>query len=128
MNREIHKSIENNNSSDDEDDQESSDMELEEEEVAPNESFFAASKQKSITSNATLQFQEMSHQDFMDALQKGPKTHAHVTGKLVGLYKLAFPQWYFEVSQGFNLLFYGYGSKLDLLTLFVKKYLCKGNN
>lgn len=38
---------------------------------------------------------------------------------LMSLYKTMFPQWHFELSQGFSLVFYGIGSKRDLLMNFV---------
>jgi origin recognition complex subunit 2 len=34
-----------------------------------------------------------------------------------------FSQWSFELSQGFNLLFYGVGSKRDLVMEFVEQAL-----
>ena len=34
-----------------------------------------------------------------------------------------FPQWRFELQQGFNLCLYGYGSKRDLLHQFAEQYL-----
>lgn len=44
---------------------------------------------------------------------------------LVSLYHTMFPQWYFELTQGFSLLFYGVGSKrtllLDFITLIPKE-------
>jgi len=90
------------------------------------EAFFEASKSKSITSNATLHFTEMSREDYLAALEKGPKTHEVMIRDLNDRYKNYFPQWHFELSQGFNLITYGYGSKLELLSSFVDRYLANG--
>lgn len=38
---------------------------------------------------------------------------------LVSLYHTMFPQWYFELTQGFSLIFYGVGSKRRLLLDFI---------
>lgn len=38
---------------------------------------------------------------------------------LLSLYRTMFTQWHFELSQGFGLLFYGVGSKRNLLLEFV---------
>lgn len=38
---------------------------------------------------------------------------------LLSLYRTMFTQWYFELSQGYSLLFYGVGSKRNLLLEFV---------
>ncbi|KAK6464981.1 origin recognition complex subunit 2 [Scheffersomyces coipomensis] len=41
---------------------------------------------------------------------------------LINLHKILYHQWCFELSQGFNLLFYGVGSKIDLLSDFAENY------
>ncbi|ODV82708.1 hypothetical protein CANARDRAFT_191208, partial [[Candida] arabinofermentans NRRL YB-2248] len=40
-------------------------------------------------------------------------------------YKLQYTQWLFELQQGFNLAFYGIGSKRLLLLEFIQKFLMK---
>ncbi|CAN6672729.1 origin recognition complex subunit 2 [Trichomonascus vanleenenianus] len=42
---------------------------------------------------------------------------------LVSLYRTMYPQWTFEMGQGFNLVFYGVGSKHDILLDFVERQL-----
>jgi origin recognition complex subunit 2 len=36
-------------------------------------------------------------------------------------YEKCFNQWEFELDQGFNLMFYGFGSKIDLIKKFSDK-------
>ncbi|RKP36924.1 origin recognition complex, subunit 2 [Dimargaris cristalligena] len=42
---------------------------------------------------------------------------------LCRLHEHHFQQWYFELRAGFNILFYGFGSKRRILTRFVTEYL-----
>lgn len=43
--------------------------------------------------------------------------------RLLELQETIFPQYWFELSQGFNLLFYGVGSKRELMEKFAIEYL-----
>ncbi|KAJ3300625.1 Origin recognition complex subunit 2 [Borealophlyctis nickersoniae] len=77
-----------------------------------------------VTSNNTLsKLPTLQHNEFVAALAKAPKKHASCIARLNKLYREHFPQWYFELSCGFNLLFYGYGSKRELLTNFATTML-----
>ncbi|KAG0235740.1 Origin recognition complex subunit 2 [Actinomortierella wolfii] len=89
------------------------------------ERYFHDAHQKSKTSNNTLsKLPVLEHADFMAALRKTPVKHARETEMLRLLYEEQFPQWYFElVSGGFNLLFYGYGSKRQLINRFATTFL-----
>lgn len=42
---------------------------------------------------------------------------------LIHLHKALYHQWCFELTQGFNLNFYGVGSKIDLILDFIENYL-----
>ncbi|KAF9971702.1 Origin recognition complex subunit 2 [Actinomortierella ambigua] len=89
------------------------------------ERYFQDVHQKSRTSNNTLsKLPVLEHADFMAALRKTTVKHARETEMLRLLYEEQFPQWYFElVSGGFNLLFYGYGSKRQLINRFAMTFL-----
>ncbi|CAG8750546.1 22954_t:CDS:1, partial [Gigaspora rosea] len=56
-------------------------------------------------------------------LEKIPDKHITEKKTLSELYKSQFSQWYLELRSGFNILFYGYGSKKELLGEFSEVYL-----
>ncbi|KAF9584896.1 Origin recognition complex subunit 2 [Lunasporangiospora selenospora] len=88
------------------------------------ERYFQDLHQKSRTSNNTLsKLPTLEHADFIRALKGAPVKHTKEIEMLSLLYEEQFPQWYFELISGFNLLFYGYGSKRQLLTHFATTVL-----
>ena len=56
----------------------------------------------------------LNHEDYYAQIQSLPGTHEADVKRLDALHKRAFGQWVFELSQGFNLCLYGYGSKRQL--------------
>lgn len=104
-------------------------------EVEPQKSFFEEDEmgaeryfqdlyQKSRTSNNTLsKLPTLEQGDFVQALKRAPAKHTREMEMLTLLYEEQFPQWYFELVSGFNLLIYGYGSKRQLLTKFATTML-----
>ncbi|KAG0327953.1 Origin recognition complex subunit 2 [Podila humilis] len=91
------------------------------------ERYFQDLYQKSRTSNNTLsKLPTLDHGDFVQALKRAPVKHASEMEMLTLLYEEQFPQWYFELVSGFNLLIYGYGSKRQLLTKFATTMLTDG--
>ncbi|KAI1300731.1 Origin recognition complex subunit 2 [Mortierella claussenii] len=83
------------------------------------ERYFQDLYQKSRTSNNTLsKLPTLEHADFIQAIKQAPIKHSAEMEMLMLLYEEQFPQWYFELISGFNLLIYGYGSKRQLLTKF----------
>ncbi|KAJ3371475.1 Origin recognition complex subunit 2 [Kappamyces sp. JEL0680] len=92
-----------------------------------NERFFSSqSRKQNATSNNTLQFMEMSRQEYLEALEHVPSDHDGHIESLLRLYRKHFNQYVFELSQGFNLIFFGFGSKLNMLTEFVDTKLANG--
>ncbi|KAK3805499.1 MAG: origin recognition complex subunit 2-domain-containing protein [Benniella sp.] len=88
------------------------------------ERYFQDLYQKSRTSNNTLsKLPTLEHADFIQAIKRAPVKHAKEMEMLNLLYEEQFPQWYFELMAGFNLLIYGYGSKRQLLTKFATSTL-----
>ncbi|KAG0018171.1 Origin recognition complex subunit 2 [Podila clonocystis] len=88
------------------------------------ERYFQDLYQKSRTSNNTLsRLPTLEHGDFVQALKRTPAKHTREMEMLTLLYEEQFPQWYFELVSGFNLLIYGYGSKRQLLTKFATTVL-----
>ncbi|CAG8613568.1 3363_t:CDS:1 [Paraglomus brasilianum] len=76
------------------------------------------------TSNNTLSSLPILDQtEYIDIVKSVQIKHKAERNLLVQLHQRQFPQWYFELTNGFNLVFYGYGSKRQLLTLFAKTVL-----
>lgn len=108
----IEREIDEDLNSTDQSSQVETDYEDEDEDIQ--ECFFNQKISKSATSNKTLQFhkstnfhllKESNHMKYFKELGR-----KHIEG---------FPQFKFELSQGFNLLFYGFGSKISLVQQFV---------
>lgn len=66
---------------------------------------------------------ELTYQEFVNYVQEEKNIHQRERQLLQSLYQTMFKQWYFELSQGFNLIFYGVGSKRELLLDFVSETL-----
>lgn len=65
-----------------------------------------------------LENQEFSnHLDLLKSVKRPEKD------KLFEMYQRLYHQWSFELSQGFNICYYGVGSKIDLITDYVSNYL-----
>ncbi|KAJ1865182.1 Origin recognition complex subunit 2 [Coemansia sp. RSA 989] len=54
-------------------------------------------------------------------LSKVPVKHKSELALLESLHRRQFRQWYFEMSSGFNIVFYGYGSKRRLINAFASE-------
>ncbi len=48
--------------------------------------------------------------------------HEQLKGELLQQYEESFPRWFSELQAGFNLLFYGFGSKKTLLEKFASEF------
>ncbi|KAH8887352.1 ORC2-domain-containing protein [Thozetella sp. PMI_491] len=71
------------------------------------------------TSNNTLASLELlTHEEYFTLLPQWENRHAADVQYLESLHAESFPQWCFELSQGFSVCLYGYGSKKPLLTSF----------
>ncbi|KAL7270126.1 Origin recognition complex subunit 2 [Rhizina undulata] len=79
-------------------------------------------KTRQITSNSTLAgLTPLDHATYFRILREHEEDHEEDKEHLEGLHKGNFHQWEFELSQGFNILLYGYGSKRKLLMFFAKQ-------
>lgn len=81
------------------------------------ERFFANLRIKtSATSNNTLSLLPvLSGKTYLDSLVSQPQKHGSEICRLNDTYCRYFPQWLFELEQGFNIVLYGYGSKRELI-------------
>ncbi|PWA01948.1 hypothetical protein BB558_001927 [Smittium angustum] len=99
------------------------------------ESFFETFKgiKKAATSNNTLALLAKMEVGISEE-QGGTKSqtfeigHASELSRNIYFYKLQYKQWYFELQNGFSLLFYGFGSKRELLFDFCYSILSDPHN
>ncbi|PWW78176.1 origin recognition complex subunit 2 [Tuber magnatum] len=88
----------------------------------PDSYFFQNRKARLVTSNSTLASLPMlDHSSYFRLIREHGPDHVEDRAHLEGLHRQNFPQWEFELTQGFNLLLYGYGSKRNLLMQFAKR-------
>ncbi|KAL0077033.1 origin recognition complex subunit 2-domain-containing protein [Phycomyces blakesleeanus] len=79
------------------------------------------------TSNNTLsKLAVLNPKEFNDILASAPKKHDIEIKRLLNAHRSYFSQWVFELHSGFNLIFYGYGSKRRLLNDFAQSSLSNG--
>jgi origin recognition complex subunit 2 len=91
------------------------------------ERYFQDLHTTSKTSDNTLsKLPVLEPQEFHQILQDTPAKHSKEIGILSEMHKQHFPQWFFELHAGFNLVFYGYGSKRNLLNDFAQSSLTDG--
>jgi origin recognition complex subunit 2 len=88
------------------------------------EGYFDQHKQRSHGSSTPFsRAPPIEYEQFVGYIQESKGLHAHPRAFVASLYRTMFSQWSFELSQGFNLLFYGVGSKRDLVMEFVEQAL-----
>ncbi|CAG8709828.1 9636_t:CDS:1, partial [Dentiscutata erythropus] len=88
------------------------------------ERYFEDHQMKTRTSNNTLAgVGILDKAECINILTKIPIKHKTEIESLKELYKSQYSQWHIELKTGFNLLFYGYGSKKKLLEEFSEAYL-----
>lgn len=60
----------------------------------------------------------VSYTEFQEYAEVVPPKHFHEKAWLVDSYKKFYSRWYSELQNGFNLLFYGVGSKKSMILDF----------
>ncbi|KAI1390810.1 ORC2-domain-containing protein [Hypoxylon trugodes] len=90
--------------------------------LPPHELYFAQNRPgASKTSNNTLApLKLLTHDEYFSILRDYQDPHAEDVEFLESIHVEFFPQWTFELSQGFSICLYGYGSKRALLHRFAK--------
>ena len=68
---------------------------------------------------------ELDFSEFYNMVKLGDNISLLHKHELLELHKYLYHQWCFEMSQGFNLNFYGVGSKIDILKDFAQNYFGK---
>jgi len=88
--------------------------------LPPHEQYFYQNKPglTKTSSNTLSSLKLLTHEEYFSLLPKLKDSHAADVDFLHSLHAESFPQWAFEMSQGFTLCLYGYGSKRRLLHNF----------
>ncbi|KMP03286.1 origin recognition complex protein [Coccidioides immitis H538.4] len=72
-----------------------------------------------LTSDNTLsKLTLLTHEEYFDQLEKLDDPQSKEKEALVDIHERSFPQWNFELIEGFNICLYGYGSKRNLVQRF----------
>ncbi|PHH60916.1 hypothetical protein CDD81_1027 [Ophiocordyceps australis] len=90
--------------------------------LPPHEMYFFHNKPgRPKTSDNTLSsLALLTHEEYFDIMRRHKDHHSAEIDYLEALHAESFPQWAFELSQGFSLCLYGYGSKRSLLQRLAK--------
>ena len=90
--------------------------------LPPHEQYFVHNKPgKTRTSDNTLaSLTLLTHEEYFSLLDDYQNPHAADVQNLEHLHAESFPQWQFELTEGFSLCLYGFGSKRLLLESFAK--------
>lgn len=84
------------------------------------EGYFDQHKQREkISTTPFTRAPAIDHSSLIELNQTQPKSLANIQETLSTKYRSYFNQWALEVEQGFNLLFYGIGSKRELIADFI---------
>jgi origin recognition complex subunit 2 len=73
-----------------------------------------------ISSNTLASLKLLTHDEYFQQIRKYGEHHAPEKAYLVKLHARSFPQWRFELSQGYNVCLYGWGSKRHLVNKFAE--------
>ena len=72
-------------------------------------------------SNSTLSgLKLLTHDEYFDQLRRYEDHHDPERSNLMKLHARSFPQWRFEMSEGFNICLYGWGSKRQLVNKYAE--------
>jgi origin recognition complex subunit 2 len=62
----------------------------------------------------------LTHEEYFDQMRNMEDGHHLEKSYLAKLHARSFPQWKFELSQGYSICLYGYGSKRKMVTRFAE--------
>lgn len=91
--------------------------------LPPHEMYFHYYKPGKVpTSDRTLSGVDLlTHDEYFSFWREREDPHAGEVEFLAGLHEASFPQWEFELSQGFSVCLYGMGSKRGMLRKFAAR-------
>ncbi|KAK7995403.1 hypothetical protein PG990_014176 [Apiospora arundinis] len=90
--------------------------------LPPHELYFAQNKPgaSKTSSNTLASLELLTHEEYFSILHQSKEQHAGDIEYLQSWHTESFAQWSFELSEGFSICLYGYGSKRPLLHKFAK--------
>ncbi|KAK8062346.1 hypothetical protein PG997_014443 [Apiospora hydei] len=90
--------------------------------LPPYELYFAQNRPGAAktSSNTLASLELLTHEEYFSLLHQHKEHHAGDIEYLQSWHTESFPQWSFELSEGFSICLYGYGSKRPLLHKFAK--------
>lgn len=88
--------------------------------LPPHELYFLHNKpgRPKTSDNTLASLALLTHEEYFSILQEREDPHRNDVEYLESLHAESFPQWSFELRQGFSICLYGFGSKRALLTKF----------
>ncbi|KAG9292994.1 hypothetical protein G9A89_016356 [Geosiphon pyriformis] len=87
------------------------------------EKYFSDLHSSPTSHNTLSNLPQLEDKDLIETLNNLPVKHQEELEILSKFQQAQFYQWYFELISGFNLLFYGFGSKRKLLENFARNIL-----
>ena len=88
--------------------------------IPPEERYFYQNRSgpRQVSNNRFNSVKLLTHDEYYEQISSWKDPHESERAHLMKLHKRSFPQWKFELEQGFGLCLYGYGSKRALVTKF----------
>lgn len=90
--------------------------------LPPHEKYFFQNRPGPVqtSSNTLSKLTLLTHEEYFDQVKKFTDPHRDEKAFLLELHRRSFPQWQFELSESFNILLYGYGSKRQIVHQFAE--------
>ena len=90
--------------------------------IPPEERYFFQNRSgpPQISSNTMATVKLLTHEEYFEQIRLHQEDHLPERAYLMKLHARSFPQWRFELEQGFNICLYGWGSKRSLSTRFAE--------
>ncbi|EXJ62467.1 hypothetical protein A1O7_02904 [Cladophialophora yegresii CBS 114405] len=90
--------------------------------IPPEERYFYQTRPGApqVSSNRFNSVKLLTQEEYFEQISSWKDPHAPEKAFLAKLHARAFPQWKFELDQGYSLCLYGYGSKRSLVTRFAE--------
>ena len=88
--------------------------------IPPEERYFFQNRSgpPHVSGNTMASVKLLTHEEYFEQLRLYEEDHVPEKAYLMKLHARSFPQWRFELDQGFNVCLYGWGSKRALSTKF----------
>ena len=90
--------------------------------LAPEEKYFWQNRPgpPQVSTNTFTGVKALRHEEYFEEMAKYRDHHEPDMQYLMRLHARSFPQWDFELGQGYNICLYGYGSKRSLIHNFAE--------